>query len=621
MPEAPVDEDDRVPLRQDQVGAPWQVLRVKPVAEALAVKRLPEDEFGLGVSAANSRHHVRPDMWRNDIQMLFSFTNWTGPGMYPERKGVGILMQEPIDIVDLFSGPGGLGEGFAQVRCEDGNRRFRINVSIECDPSAHRTLRLRAFLRLFPSPPPEYLIWINEGTVQPDWQRLYPTQWRAAEDEARCMRLGEASTTDFLSDRIRHLRSKVGHRSVLIGGPPCQAYSLVGRARNRGTAGYTPELDHRNFLYEEYVRILRELEPDVFVMENVKGMLSASVAGKRIFQNVQADLEDSGYRLVALTRGGQEEIDRSGAQLKPADFVIRAEDHGVPQARHRVIIVGIRKSAHAPEYLPYLSRGKQQATVRHVLGAIGGLRSGLSRKDDAGSWKEAVQNACHRVRFAANAMDDRVAERFRDLLLRVESRTDTLAARGRTGREPSLVSDDCPPALAAWMTAPAISRLPNMETRGHMPEDLGRYLFAAIFAEVHGHSPKAGNFPSTLAPRHANWKSGKFADRFRVQTFDSPSSTITSHISKDGHYFIHPDPTQCRSLTVREAARLQTFPDDYVFLGNRTEQFVQVGNAVPPFLAFQIAKEISAIFDRGVTRVTDPAGEERQDCLEGTVGG
>lgn len=123
-----------------------------------------------------------------------------------------------------------------------------------------------------------------------------------------------------------------------------------------------------------------------------------------------------------------------------------------------------------------------------------------------------------------------------------------------------------------------------------MASDLGRYLFAAVFGTVRGYSPKAADFPLLLSPDHRNWHSGVFNDRFRVQLADAASTTVTSHISKDGHYFTHPDPSQCRSLTVREAARLQTFPDDYLFLGNRTQQYVQVGNAVPPLLARQIAQ-------------------------------
>jgi DNA (cytosine-5)-methyltransferase 1 len=127
-----------------------------------------------------------------------------------------------------------------------------------------------------------------------------------------------------------------------------------------------------------------------------------------------------------------------------------------------------------------------------------------------------------------------------------------------------------------------------------MTSDLMRYAFLAAKAES-GVTVKVGELPAVLAPNHAN--AGReiipFADRFRVQGWDRPSTTVTSHIAKDGHYYIHPDPAQMRSLTVREAARLQTFPDDYFFCGNRTQQYHQVGNAVPPFLARQLAEVVA----------------------------
>ena len=145
-----------------------------------------------------------------------------------------------------------------------------------------------------------------------------------------------------------------------------------------------------------------------------------------------------------------------------------------------------------------------------------------------------------------------------------------------------------------------------------MPSDLARYLFAATFARTFGRSPKRRDFPLAFAPNHANWHSGSFDDRFRVQVANQPGTTVTSHIAKDGHYFIHPDPRQCRSLTVREVARLQTFRDNYFFHGSRSKQYIQVGNAVPPFLARQIARTLWNVLDhhdrievRSRRRVTD----------------
>jgi DNA (cytosine-5)-methyltransferase 1 len=155
-------------------------------------------------------------------------------------------------------------------------------------------------------------------------------------------------------------------------------------------------------------------------------------------------------------------------------------------------------------------------------------------------------------------------------------------------------SEDLPEELCEFLVDDRLAAL-KLETQGHMQRDLVRYLFCSTFAETHLRPARAADFPEELAPDHQSWSTGKFADRFRVQMWDGPSTTITSHISKDGHYFIHPDPAQCRSLTLREAARLQTFRGKYTFPGNRTQQCVQVASAVPPSLAKQIAEALKKI--------------------------
>lgn len=144
----------------------------------------------------------------------------------------------------------------------------------------------------------------------------------------------------------------------------------------------------------------------------------------------------------------------------------------------------------------------------------------------------------------------------------------------------------------------------NHESKSHMDSDLHRYFFSSSWASLAQANkwpspfPKSQHYPESLKPNHKNFNTGKFADRFRTQSSNMASSTVTCHISKDGHAFIHYDPLQCRSFTVREAARIQTFPDNYFFVGTRTKQFEQVGNAVPPYIAFQIAGLVKELLNR-----------------------
>ena len=148
-----------------------------------------------------------------------------------------------VPVVDLFAGPGGLAEGFAACRRPDGRSRYSIALSIEKDPVAHRTLLLRAFLRKFANGLPSgYYDFLN-GVVRedPDWAKLYPRQWAAACEETRCLELGTSEASVFLRDRIEQIRSEYGGRTVLLGGPPCQAYSVIGRSRNAGNAAYNAD--------------------------------------------------------------------------------------------------------------------------------------------------------------------------------------------------------------------------------------------------------------------------------------------------------------------------------------------------------------------------------------------
>ena len=496
-------------------------------------------------------------------------------------------------VVDIFAGPGGLGEGFAAL-VENGHAPFRIGISIENEKSAHRTLRLRAFLRehrrRHGSLPSDFIEFHAGRATEPLWAEVDEDSWRAANHEARCLELGNDNAATEIDRAVVKLRRDFDD-TILIGGPPCQAYSLAGRARARSKLGYVPEEDGRHYLFREYIRVLEKLRPAAFVMENVKGMLSSTVESRLVFEMLMEDLSSLGtgrgllYELHAvLVENGRCKLVEA---RQPSSFVIRAEDFGVPQRRHRVFIIGFRSDLTAQAGTANVRIPKGSLPLKFAIGDLPALRSGLSRGGDSpGIWARTVQKAADQLaRLHSGSGNERLRTEFGQIARRMQKGTRLNRSANTLPSNYGNSKDD----LRRWVENHELKAVAQHETRSHMASDLARYLFASVFGRVEGLSPKAGHFPLDLSPHHRNWHAGVFADRFRVQLANKPSTTVTSHISKDGHYYIHYDPMQCRSLTVREAARLQTFPDDYLFLGARTDQYVQIGNAVPPYLARTIA--------------------------------
>lgn len=448
----------------------------------------------------------------------------------------------------------------------------------------------------FDDVPSEYYSFLRSPLDEQVLFDKYQAQASHAIHEAVCAELGGTKLAPAtLNDMVN--RATQGRRDwLLIGGPPCQAYSLVGRSRNRGKRHYSLEKDHRHRLYEEYLQIVAAFEPAVFVMENVKGLLSARVHSDQLIDRIFRDLREPwravssrrgcSYRLIPVIAGEHSLLENP---FSPSDFVVRCEDFEIPQARHRLIIMGIRDDIRSEP--ARLRKSSTQYRVRDVLERLPAIRSRLSRgRDTPETWLDCLEKSEHQKWFTRlKSVENGIAIRR----VVVSALNHIAIPSHGTGAE--FISGSFPTTLEpTWFGDTRLRGVCNHDARGHMPADLERYLFASCFATAVGKSPTLDDFPPSLRPTHKNvgtaLSQGLFNDRFRVQLWDKPSTTITSHISKDGHYYIHPDPTQCRSLTVREAARLQTFPDNYLFLGPRTSQYHQVGNAVPPLLARQIAE-------------------------------
>lgn len=507
--------------------------------------------------------------------------------------------KESIPVIDLFAGPGGLGEGFSSIGSQEkGVRKFQLRVSIEKDPVAHATLSLRALFRAFPKgeAPQAYYDYVRGNITRaelfehPD----VPAQALEAAREAKLAELGKTSP-DEVDSWIRE--ALVGAEEwVLIGGPPCQAYSLAGRSRRTRESQEKFESDEKHFLYKEYLRIIREFKPTIFVMENVKGILSSKHSGSNIFQQILNDLSTPGDNLSYNIRSLV--VPKNADKQDPHDFVIQAERHGLPQARHRVILLGVRSDVNSKvenQHGLIMEPSKTVFTVGQALSGLPPIRSKISRGGDSSeAWISTLEEASSLVLPSYEAGQGKLIDAMKNAA-RDAHKLNSSGSRF----VPWQASPDMNTRQRDWFLDPRLEGVLQHEARSHMRSDLHRYLFAASYARLNNSSPKIHQFPARLLPAHENVSSDSvpFNDRFRVQLENGPSTTVVAHIAKDGHYYIHPDPSQCRSLTVREAARLQTFPDNYFFEGNRTQQYTQIGNAVPPLLARKIAAVVAAIID------------------------
>lgn len=390
---------------------------------------------------------------------------------------------ERINFIDLFAGCGGLSEGFYK-------QGFHALAHVEINHAACETLRTRMKYYGYDK--------VENSVLEMDITR---------------------------EDIIDRIDEAVDGQSVdvIIGGPPCQAYSSLGRAKDDNGMKNDP----RNYLFESYVKVLNHYMPKFFVFENVTGMLTARINGKHIVDSIVKALSENYH-----------------VKFDPALNILNSANYGVPQIRKRVIIIGIRKDidispeemyggirkTHYDPDMPEEDREglEKYVTVRDAIEELPAIKPGEGQ-------------------FVIEFKSDR-SNKF---LKKIRAESDTV--------------------------------LRDHVARKHNNTDIARYVAM---------SKNHWTFQELLANREdlRHEKQRVFGNSYTVQWWDLPSKTIIAHLYKDGNQFIHPDYKQGRTFTVREAARIQSFPDDFVFEGPRTEQFKQIGNAVPPFLAEAIAK-------------------------------
>jgi len=411
-----------------------------------------------------------------------------------------------LTFLDLFSGAGGLSEGFIRAG-------FCPVAHVESDQAACFTLRTRAgYHWLKENGHIElYADYLNGKISRKEFYDQVPHSVMASVINAE---IG----ADALWDIFRQVDSLLGNRSLdlIVGGPPCQAYSVVGRSRDQNRMMG----DKRNYLYIYYAQFLKRYRPSYFVFENVTGLLSARDAeGYLYFDGMRALFRDYGYETEYMT--------------------LSAEDYGVLQRRKRIILIGRRGKRTG--FYPEPEKWHPDVTVAEVFRDLPSISAG-----------EGMPGPCQ-----------------------------TLAYNGTWQKKAGIRTEGLP---VTWHQA-----------RPNNQQDLEIYRIVVDLWNRTRSRLDYNSLPERLKThRHRE----SFLDRFKLVASDLPfSQTVVAHISKDGHYYIHPDISQNRSITPREAARLQTFPDDYYFESHRgiparTYAFRQIGNAVPVLLAQKVAERL-----------------------------
>lgn len=401
-------------------------------------------------------------------------------------------------VLDLFAGAGGFSEGFVSAGCE-------MIAHIEMDKDACDTIRTRMIYHALRRAGrlAEYRKYVSGKK-----DRNLLIKENGLEKEAESVIHAQISLENRAS-LIEEVRKRLSGEKLdlIIGGPPCQAYSHIGRASDPRKMRRDP----RKFLYEHYVEFLKAFKPKAFVFENVPGLLSA---GKGSYlAEMRRLMKKAGYT---------------------TDYrLLNAADFGVPQDRKRVILIGWREGSGIEKY-PDFKEIVRSYTVADFLSDLPKLQAGQG--------------------------SERTANKGGSVLL----------------RQLGIQSVDMPLLL-------------DHVARPQSKRDLEIYKIAVRKKNI-GKNLRYNELPKELK---AYKNETSFLDRFKVVDARARAShTVIAHIAKDGHYYIHPDIKQNRALTVREAARIQTFPDNFVFEGPRSSKYRQIGNAVPPLLSKIVADEL-----------------------------